>query len=117
MIGTNLAIASLINSLSVGKNNLHHILFEPPHDKTNKMACVPSEDWSAWASSLSTQWIAKDPSFFHVDSEDSDHAELIWVFAGRTFILLVLSCGSLFATHIICDIIWVLNSPSVSDIP
>ena len=24
------------------------IIFEPPHDKTNKMACVPSEDKKAW---------------------------------------------------------------------
>ena len=23
---------------------LFHLHFEPPHDKTNKMACVPSED-------------------------------------------------------------------------
>ena len=22
----------------------HHNIFEPPHDKTNKMACAPSED-------------------------------------------------------------------------
>ena len=40
------------------------------------MACVPSEDRSAWASaqsdqsSLCTQWVAKDPSFLHADSED-----------------------------------------------
>ena len=56
---------------------------------------------SAWASvqfdqsSLCTRWVAKDPSFLHVDSEDSDQTGqmpgLIWVFAGRTVILLVLS--------------------------
>ena len=43
--------------------------------------CAPSEDWrrrSALASaqsdqsSLCTQWLAKDPSFLHVDSKDSD---------------------------------------------
>ena len=30
---------------------------EPPHDKTNKMACAPSEDsnQSAWASAQSDQ--------------------------------------------------------------
>ena len=27
--------------------------FEPPHDKTNKMACAPSKDRSAWASAQS----------------------------------------------------------------
>ena len=42
--------------------------------------------WSK--SSLCTQWVAKDPSFLHVDSEDSDQTvrmpRLIWVFAGRS---------------------------------
>ena len=47
---------------------------------------------SAWASAqsdqslLCTQWVAKDPSFLHADSEDSDQTErmprLIWIFAG-----------------------------------
>ena len=45
----------------------------PPHDKTNKMACAPSEDsGQSGHSSLSAQWVAKDPSFIHADSEDSD---------------------------------------------
>ena len=47
--------------------------------------------------SLYTQWVAKDPSFLHADSEDSDQTgqmpRLIWVFAGRTTTLLVLSWG------------------------
>ena len=51
--------------------------------------------WSE--SSLSTQWVAQDPSFLHADSEDSDQTgrmpRLIWVFAGRTTTLLVLSWG------------------------
>ena len=42
--------------------------------------------WSE--SSLCAQWIAKDPSFLHADSEDSYQTgripRLIWVFAGRT---------------------------------
>ena len=49
--------------------------------------------WSE--SSLCAQWVAKDPSFLHADSEDSDQTgrmpRLIWGFAGRTSILLVLS--------------------------
>ena len=51
-------------------------------------------DWSE--SSLCAQWVAKGPSFLHANSEDSDQTgrmpRLIWVFAGRTLILLVLSC-------------------------
>ena len=47
-------------------------------------------------SSQCAQWVAKDPSFLHADSEDSDQTarmpRLIWVFTGRTLILLVLSC-------------------------
>ena len=48
------------------------------HDKTNKMTCAWQRLRSAWASaqsdqsSLCTQSVAKDPSFLHVDSEDSD---------------------------------------------
>ena len=53
--------------------------FEPQHDKTNKMTVHPvttpiSLDihpvWSE--SSLCAQWVAKDPSFLHADSEDSN---------------------------------------------
>ena len=69
--------------------------YEPPHDKTNKMTVRPAKTqislgirpvWSE--SSLCTQWVAKNPSFLHADSEDSDQTgqmpRLIWVFAGRT---------------------------------
>ena len=68
---------------------------EPPHDKTNKMTVRPANTqislgihlvWSQ--SSLCAQWVAKDLSFLHADSEDSDQTgrvpRLIWVFAGRT---------------------------------
>ena len=68
---------------------------EPPHDKTNKIAVRPAKThisldirpvWSE--SSLCTQWVAKDLSFLHADSEDSDQTgrmpRLIWVFAGNT---------------------------------
>ena len=44
---------------------------------------------------MCVQWVAKDPSFLHADSEDSDQTgrmpRLTRVFAGRTSILLVLS--------------------------
>ena len=41
-----------------------------------------------WSESLlCTQWVAKDPSFLHAESEDSDQTgrmpRLIWVFAGQ----------------------------------
>ena len=57
---------------------------EPPHDKTNKMACAPSGTQISLGirpvrseSSLCAQWIAKDPSCFHADSEDwSDWADV-----------------------------------------
>ena len=78
--------------------------YELPHDKTNNVAVRPVKTqislgicpvWSE--SSLWAQWAAKDPSFLHADSEDSDQTgrmpRLIWVFAGRTVILLVLSWG------------------------
>ena len=91
--------------------------FEPRHDKTNKMTVRPAKTqislgirpvWSE--SSLCAWWVAKAPSFLHADSEvlhadseDSDQTgrmpRLIWVFAGRTLILLVLSFLS-FAAHL-----------------
>ena len=79
------------------------VLYEPRHDKTNKVSVRPAKTqislgirpvWSE--SSLCAQWVAKDPRFLHADSEDSDQTgrmpRLIWVFAGRTLTLLVLSC-------------------------
>ena len=94
------------------------IMPEPPRDKTKKMTVHPAKTQISlgihpvWSESLlCAQWIAKDSSFLHADSEDSDqtgrflHADsedpyqtgrmprLIWVFAGRTIILLVLSWG------------------------
>ena len=47
-----------------------HYIIEPQHDKTNKVACAPSKD----------------------ADQTGRMPRLIWVFAGRTLILLVLSC-------------------------
>ena len=79
------------------------IVYEPRHDKTNKIGVRPAKIqislgirpvWSE--SSLCAEWVAKDPSFLHADSEDSDQTgrmrRLIWDFAGRTVASLVLSC-------------------------
>ena len=85
--------------------------FEPRHDQTNKVtACSAKTQISlcihpVWSeSSLCAQWIAQDPRFLDADSEDSDQTErmprLIWVFAGRTLILLVLSWDGSFEDHI-----------------
>ena len=57
-----------------------HII-EPPHDKTNKMACAPSEDSdqpqpghppSLIRVFAVRSMVVKDPSFLHADSEGSD---------------------------------------------
>ena len=72
-----------------------HTQYEPPHDKTNKMTVRPAKTQISlgirpvWSEpSLCTQWVAKDPSYLHADSEYSDQTEriprLIWVFAWRT---------------------------------
>ena len=70
--------------------------------KPTKWVCAQRRQISlgirpVWSESLlCAQWVAKDPSFLHADSEDSDQTRrmprLIWVFAGRTVTLLVLSC-------------------------
>ena len=76
-------------------------LNEPRHDKTNKVTVRPAKAQVSLGtqsdqSSLCAWWVAKDPNFPHADSEDSDQTgrmpRLIWVFAGRTLILFVLSC-------------------------
>ena len=83
--------------------------FEPRHGKTNKMSVRPAKtqisirpDWSE--SSLYTQWVAKGPRFLHAHREDSDQTgrmpKLIWVFAGRTLILLVLSYRGSFSPFV-----------------
>ena len=77
---------------------------EPPRDKTNKKTMRPAKTqislgirpvWSE--SSPCAQSVAKGPSFINAVCEDSDQSgwmpRLIWVFAGRTVILLVLSWG------------------------
>ena len=73
------------------------------HDMTKpiKWVCAQRRLRSASASNQSdqslmcAQWVAKDPRFLHSDSEDSDQTgrmpRLIWVFAGCTLTLLVLS--------------------------
>ena len=77
---------------------------EPPRDKTNKVSVRPAKTQISldihpvWSESLlGAQWVAKDRSFLHSDSKDSDQTgrmpRLIWVFAGRTVILLVLTWG------------------------
>ena len=53
------------------------IAIEPPHDKTNKMACAPNEDSDQPGHppslirdfALRSVGIAKNPSFLHADSE------------------------------------------------
>ena len=76
--------------------------FEPRHDKINKMSVRPAKteislggDAQSDQSSLWVQWTAKDPRFLHADNDGSDQTgwmpRLIWVSAGRTVILLVLS--------------------------
>ena len=55
-----------------------------PHDKTNKIRPV----WSQ--SPRCTQWVAKDPSFLHADTEDSSNwvdaqADLSLCWAHRSF--------------------------------
>ena len=79
-------------------------LYEPRHDKINKVTVRPAKTQISLGihpvsseSSLCAHWVAKDSSFLHADSEDSDQSgrmpRLIWVFAGRKVILLVLSRG------------------------
>ena len=65
--------------------NILPFIYEPHHDKTNKMSVHPAKTqislgirpvWSE--SSLWAQWVAMDPSFLHADTEDwSDWADAL----------------------------------------
>ena len=99
-------------SLRRAKTELFVKKFEPRHDKTNKVTVHPAKTqislgihpvWSesslsAWRKlgSLATHW---------AHSEDCDQTgrmpRLIWVFAGRTLILLVLLCRGSFTDVLI----------------
>ena len=70
------------------------IEYEPSHDKTNKMACAPSEDSDkpghlpSLIRVFAVRSVVKGPMFLHADCENSDQTgqmpRLICVFAGRT---------------------------------
>ena len=83
-------------------------LFEPPHDKTNNVVVRPAKTQISlgirpvWSESSLTTWRKLGSLATHwPHSEDSDQTgrmpRLIWVFAGRTATLLVLSWSGSFA--------------------
>ena len=88
------------------------LIYEPRHDKTNKMAVRPAKTQISlgirpvWSESSLPSWrklVALATHWAHSDDSNQTRRmpRLIWVFAGRTLILLVLSCrGSyLFTTR------------------
>ena len=96
----------LHNDKSIGtdRSDRHETeLCEPPHDKTNKILCSQRRLRSAWASTQSDQsslsaWRKlRSLATYWAQSKDSDQTgrmpRLIWVFARRRVILLVLSWG------------------------
>ena len=79
------------------------IKFEPRHDKANRMTVHPAKTQISlgirpvWAESSLSAWRKLGFLATHqAHSKDSDQTgrmpRLIWVFAGRTLVLLVLSC-------------------------
>ena len=86
------------------KSSVFHVVLanEPWHDKTNKLSVCPAKTQISlgirpvWSESSLSAWRKLGPLATHwAHSEDSDQTgrmpRLIWVFAGRTPILLVLS--------------------------
>ena len=100
-----------VSRVSKRSRDLYHLnigtTYEPRHDKTNTMSVRPvwsESSLSAWRNigSLATHWAHSEDSdqTGHMHNEDSDQIghrpRLIWVFAGRTLILLVLSCRAIY---------------------
>ena len=95
--------------------------FEPPHDKTNKMACAPSKDSdqpghppsliSVFAVRMKKAWVHSYPlSAQQRLWSDWADARLIWVFTGHTVILLVLSFRINFCCSPYDIMLWVLTT-------
>ena len=89
------------------ENRLSCLSFEPRHDKTSKVALRRAKTQISlgirpvWSKSSLSAWRKLGCWATHwAHSEDSDQTgrmpRLIWVFAGRTLILLVLSCRGSF---------------------
>ena len=87
--------------------DLYFSTFEPWHDKTSKVSVRPAKTQislgirSVWSGSSLSAWRKFGSLATHwAHSEDSDQTgrmpRLIWVFSGRTLILLVLSCRGSF---------------------
>ena len=73
-------------------------IYELPHDKTNKMTCTPSDDSDqpGHPPSMTRVFavhskVAKEPSFLHADSEDSDGQADLSLRWARVILLLLLS--------------------------
>ena len=119
------SVASLTDLKIVPYSSPSEMTFNMNHDKTSKVTVRPAKTQISlgihpvWSESLlCAEWVVKDPSFLHADNKDSDQTgrmpRLIWVFAGCTVTLLVLSCcGSytLFFLWINCFIrlLWLRN--------
>ena len=95
-----------LNDGTIKSKRIHNwkyvLIFEPPHDKTNKMRVRPAKTqislgilpvWSE--SSLCAQWVGKDPSFLHADIEDSDQTGR-YLGLRASLILIPLWCGTWF---------------------
>ena len=82
--------------------------YEPRHDKTNNVAVCPAKTQISLFACA--QWVAKDPSFLHTDSEDSDQTErmprLIWARLAHShfvdFVMSRLILNGQFLFRIIC---------------
>ena len=103
-----------------GLSILLTVWYEPPHDKTNKVAVRPAKTQISlgkrpvWSESSLSAWrkLGSLPTHW-VHSEDSDQTgrmpRLIWVFAGRTLTLLVLTYRGSFIYYLLLlmqNLIW-----------
>ena len=89
----NSAHLSTVTCYKHRRSVLYQKQIEPPLDKTNKMSVCPAKTQISLGirtvgseSSLCAKWVAKDWSFLHADSEDSDQTGRMprLVFAGPT---------------------------------
>ena len=88
-VHTSLFVSFVMPWLTFKLNYLRCLMTKPTKSLRPAKTQISLGICPVWSeSSLCAQWVAKDPSFLHTDSEDSDQTgrmpRLIWVFAGRT---------------------------------
>ena len=109
-------LKSLVTKLECGSDRVSVNIFEPWHDKTNKMSVRPAKTqislgicpvWSVFPVRMKKAWVLSYTLSAQRTDQTGRMPRLIRVFGGRTLILLVLSCCGSF---MLVSVVWLPNT-------